>query len=181
MSDDGKQVELNIPMYNDMGEAIGKFMDYSVAKFDVRIIGGSTLPLNRWAYLSELKELLKLGVVDDIAVLAETDVKQKDKIAERKSLYAQMQQKISSLEKQVKDQAGIRQTLERQLIQSGVKAKVMQVENEVRKNAGDTMVKMKDTQRRMQTDRDVTREKLRLIEQQTRKANGNGTNGKPRD
>jgi len=181
MSDNGKQVELNIPMYNDMGEAIGKFMDYSVAKFDVRIIGGSTLPLNRWAYLSELKELLKLGVVDDIAVLAETDVKQKDKIAERKSLYAQMQQKISSLEKQVKDQAGIRQTLERQLIQSGVKAKVMQVENEVRKNAGDTMVKMKDTQRRMQTDRDITREKLRLIEQQTRKANGNGTNGKPRD
>ncbi len=176
-----KQVQLNIPMYNDMGEAIGKFMDYSAGKFDVRIIGGSTLPLNRWAYLSELKELLKLGVVDDIAVLAETDVKQKDKIAERKSLYAQMQKKISSLEKQVKDQAGIRQTLERQLIQSGVKAKVMQVENEVRKNAGDTMVKMKDTQRRMQSDRDMTREKLRLIEQQTRKANGNGTNGKPRD
>ncbi len=176
-----KQVQLNIPMYNDMGEAIGKFMDYSAGKFDVRIIGGSTLPLNRWAYLSELKELLKLGVVDDIAVLAETDVKQKDKIAERKSLYAQMQKKISSLEKQVKDQAGIRQTLERQLIQSGVKAKVMQVENEVRKNAGDTMVKMKDTQRRMQSDRDMTREKLRLIEQQTRKANGNGNNGKPRD
>ena len=100
-----KQVQLNIPMYNDMGEAIGKFMDYSAGKFDVRIIGGSTLPLNRWAYLSELKELLKLGVVDDIAVLAETDVKQKDKIAERKSLYAQMQKKISSLEKQVKDQA----------------------------------------------------------------------------
>ena len=99
-----KQVQLNIPMYNDMGEAIGKFMDYSAGKFDVRIIGGSTLPLNRWAYLSELKELLKLGVVDDIAVLAETDVKQKDKIAERKSLYAQMQKKISSLEKQVKDQ-----------------------------------------------------------------------------
>ena len=176
-----KQVQINIPMYNDMGEAIGKFMDYSAGKFDVRIIGGSTLPLNRWAYLSELKELLKLGVVDDIAVLAETDVKQKDKIAERKSLYAQMQKKISSLEKQIKDQAGIRQTLERQLIQSGVKAKVMQVENEVRKNAGDTMVKMKDTQRRMQSDRDMTREKLRLIEQQTRKANGNGNNGKPRD
>ena len=168
-------------MYNDMGEAIGKFMDYSSAKFDVRIIGGSTLPLNRWAYLSELKELLKLGVVDDIAVLAETDVKQKDKIAERKSLYAQMQSKISDLEKKVKDSEGIRQTLERQLVQSGVKAKVMQVENEVRKNAGDTIVKMKDTARKMNSDKEVTKEKLRLIEQQQRKANGNGNNGKPRD
>ena len=176
-----KQVEINVPMYNDMGEAIGKFMDYSSAKFDVRIIGGSTLPLNRWAYLSELKELLKLGVVDDIAVLAETDVKQKDKIAERKSLYAQMQSKISDLEKKVKDSEGIRQTLERQLVQSGVKAKVMQVENEVRKNAGDTIVKMKDTARKMNSDKEVTKEKLRLIEQQQRKANGNGNNGKPRD
>lgn len=176
-----KQVEINIPMYNDMGEAIGKFMDYSSAKFDVRIIGGSTLPLNRWAYLSELKELLKLGVVDDIAVLAETDVKQKDKIAERKSLYAQMQSKISDLEKKVKDSEGIRQTLERQLVQSGVKAKVMQVENEVRKNAGDTIVKMKDTARKMNSDKEVTKERLRLIEQQQRKANGNGNNGKPRD
>ena len=78
---------------------VGKFLDYESAKFDVRIIGGSTLPLNRWAYLSEMKELLKLGVVDDIAVLAETDVKQKDKIAQRKSLYSQMQSKISSLKR----------------------------------------------------------------------------------
>ncbi len=181
LEEKGKQVEINIPMYNDMGEAVGKFLDYESAKFDVRIIGGSTLPLNRWAYLAEMKELLKLGVVDDIAVLAETDVKQKDKIAQRKSLYSQMQSKISDLEKKVKDSEGIRQTLERQLVQSGVKAKVMQVENEVRKSAGDSMLKMKDSERRMKHDKEATKEKLRLIEQQVRKANGNGNNGKPRD
>tara|TARA_R100000278_G_scaffold57885_1_gene47561 strand:+ start:960 stop:3209 length:2250 start_codon:yes stop_codon:yes gene_type:complete len=180
LQDGTKEVQINIPMYNDMGEAVGKFMDYGASQFDVRIISGSTLPLNRWAYLAEMKELLKLGVVDDIAVLAETDVKQKQKIAERKSLYSQMQQKISDLEKKVKDSEGIRQTLERQLVQSGVKAKVMQVENEVRKNVGESLVKMKDTQRRMAVDRDATKDKLRLIEQQ-RKANGNGNNGKPTD
>ena len=42
-----KQIEINIPMYNDMGEAIGKYLDYGSAQFDVRIIGGSTLPVNR--------------------------------------------------------------------------------------------------------------------------------------
>ena len=63
-----------------MGEAIGKSMDISAQKFDIRIVSGSTLPVNRWAYLEELKQLMQLGVVDDIAVLAETDIKNKDKI-----------------------------------------------------------------------------------------------------
>ena len=175
LQEEGKQVELNVPIYNDMGEAVGKFLDYESGKFDVRIIGGSTLPVNRWAYLAELKELLKLGVVDDIAVLAETDVRQKDKIAERKSLYAQMQSQISNLEEKVKDQDGIMQTLERQLVQSGIKAKVMQVENEVRKTAGDVQLKMRDTERKLSADKEITSDKLRLIEQQQkqRKANGN--------
>ena len=47
-----REVEINIPIFNDMGEAIGKSMDYSAAKFDIRIISGSTLPINRWAYLA---------------------------------------------------------------------------------------------------------------------------------
>jgi hypothetical protein len=55
-----KQVEINMPIYNDLGEAIGKFNDYAAAKFDVRIVAGSTLPVNRWAYLEELKQLMQL-------------------------------------------------------------------------------------------------------------------------
>ena len=46
--------------FNDLGEAIGKWKDYSAAKFDVRITAGSTLPVNRWAYLDELKQMLVL-------------------------------------------------------------------------------------------------------------------------
>jgi len=67
------------------------------------------------------------------------------------------------------------QTLERQLVQSGIKAKVMQVENEVRKTAGDVQLKMKDTERQMSSNKELTANKLRLIEQQQkqRKANGN--------
>jgi hypothetical protein len=175
LQEEGKEVEINIPIYNDMGEAVSKFMDYGSSKFDVKIVAGSTLPVNRWAYLAELKELLKLGVVDDIAVLAETDVRQKDKIAQRKSLYSQMQSQISELSEQVKDKDGQLQTLERQLIQAGIKAKVMQVENEVRKSAGDNTLKMRDTVRGMEADRSATRDKLKLIEKEaqmnTRKAN----------
>jgi|TARA_R110002050_G_scaffold61632_2_gene136136 hypothetical protein len=128
-----RKIEINIPMYNDFGEAIGKAYDYESAKFDVRIIAGSTLPVNRWAYVAELKELMQLGVIDDIALLSETDIKNKEQIAKRKSVYAQQQSQLGSQEEQIKDLTGTIETLERQLVQAGIKGKVMQASMEVNK------------------------------------------------
>ena len=143
---DQKKVEINVPMYNDMGEAIGKFKDYATAKFDIRIVAGSTLPVNRWAYLDELKQLMQLGVIDDIALLAETDIKNKENIVKRKSLYAQLQSQIASLEEQVKNGSGTIETLERQLVQAGIKGKVMQSAMEINAKKNDVKSTMKDEQ-----------------------------------
>ena len=130
---EGKEQEINIPIYNDMGEAIGKSMDIEALKYDVRVVQGSTLPVNRWAYLEELKQLMQLGVVDDIAVLAETDIKNKENIVKRKSLYSQLQGQIQQLSEAVKDSEGTIETLERQLVQAGVKNKIMQADVEINK------------------------------------------------
>ena len=114
-----------------MGWRKGKFNDYATAKFDVRIVSGSTLPVNRWAYLEELKQLLNLGVVDDIAVLSETDIRNKDKIAQRKSMYSQLQGRLGQMEEVLKDKEGTIETLERQLVQAGIKGKVKDAEMEI--------------------------------------------------
>ena len=134
---EGKQVEINVPIYNDMGKAVGKWRDYPSAKFDVKIVAGSTLPVNRWAYLEELKQLMNLGVVDDIAVLAETDIKNKESIVKRKSLYSQLKNQIENKDEEIKNQAGTIETLERQLVQAGIKNKIMQGDVEVSKKTHD--------------------------------------------
>ncbi len=147
-----REVEINIPIFNDMGEAIGKSMDYSAAKFDIRIVSGSTLPINRWAYLAELKELLQLGVVDDLAVLAETDIKKKDLIAKRKSLYSQLQGQLQQLQEAMKDKEGTIETLERQLVQAGIKGKVMQAEMEITKQKEEVKGDTKDAYRQTEAE-----------------------------
>ena len=168
-----RTVEINVPLYNDLGKAIGKWRDYPASKFDVRIIAGSTLPVNRWAYLAELKELMKLGIIDDIAVLAETDVRGKEKIAERKSLYSQLKSQIDSLSENVKDKDGTIETLERQLVQAGIKNKVMQGSMEVGKQVYDTKgniykeeletkAKQKHLRKIMDEDVKSTKESIRL-------------------
>ena len=128
-----REAEINIPIYNDMGEAIGKSMDITAIKYDVRIVSGSTLPVNRWAYLEELKQLMQLGVIDDIALLAETDIKNKENIVKRKSLYSQLQSRLGQMEEALKDKEGTIETLERQLVQAGIKMKVGQAEIEINK------------------------------------------------
>jgi hypothetical protein len=132
-----RQVEINVPMYNDLGQAIGKWKDYSSAKFDVKIVAGSTLPINRWAYLAELKELMNLGVVDDIAVLAETDIKNKESIVKRKSLYSQLKGQLAGKDEEIKEKTGTIETLTRQLVQAGIKNKIMQGNVEVSKKTHD--------------------------------------------
>ena len=155
-----RELEINIPIFNDMGEAIGKSMDYSAAKFDVKVVAGSTLPINRWAYLAELKELLQLGVVDDLAVLAETDIKKKDLIAKRKSIYSQLQSQLSQMQEALKDKDGTIETLERQLVQAGIKGKVMQAEMEINKQKEEIKGENKDASRQTQAEQAVLQDSL---------------------
>ena len=138
-----KEVEINIPIYNDYGEAVGRWMDYATAKFDIRIVAGATLPLNRWALLEEYFKWFQAGLIDDIAMLAETDIRGKKNIAKRKSLYAQMQSQLSQMEEALKDKDGTIETLSRQLVQAGIKDKIKSGEMEVRKDLLETQAQQK--------------------------------------
>ena len=166
-----RTIEINIPMYNDFGESIGKIYDYQVAKFDERIVAGSTLPVNRWAYVAELKELMQLGVIDDIALLGETDIRNKEQIAKRKSMYAQLQGQVGSQEEQIKDLTGTIETLERQLVQAGIKGQVMQasveinkkkeeVKSELNKGYSETEAKQKVLRSELQNQAEVKKAEL---------------------
>ena len=155
-----RQVEINVPLYNDKGESIGKALELATAKFDIRIVAGSTMPVNRWAYLDELKQMLQLGVIDDVALLAETDLKNKEQIAKRKSLYSQLQGQISGAQTTIKDQKGTIETLERQVVQAGIKMKIMKAEMEVHKKKVDAQGKIQRAQDQVQDSSKAERAKL---------------------
>jgi hypothetical protein len=138
-----KETRINIPIYNDYGEAVGKWNDYASGKFDVRIVAGATMPLNRWALLEEYFRWFQAGLIDDIAMIGETDIRNKERIIERKSLYAQLQSQLQQMEEAVKDKDGTIETLSRQLVQAGIKDKVRTGESEVRKDVLQTEAQQK--------------------------------------
>ena len=133
-----KEVRINIPIYNDFGEAIQRFKDYSTARFDIRIVAGATMPVNRWALLEEYFKWFQAGLIDDIAMVAETDIRNKKQLLERKSVYSELQGQVASMEEAIKDKEGTIETLERQLVQAGIKMKVGEAKNEIRKDVIET-------------------------------------------
>ena len=156
-----KEVRININMYNDYGKAIGKYKDYAAARFDVRIIAGATLPLNRWALLEEYFKWYQAGLIDDIAMLAETDIRNKDKIVERKSMLSQMQGQLQSIQGLIKEKDGTIETLQRQLVQAGIKMKVGDASNEIRKDVLETEAQQKLLKGMLKVEFEKMRDKMK--------------------
>ena len=138
-----KETRINIPIYNDFGDEINKWSDYGSARFDIRIVAGASMPINRWALLEEYFRWYQAGLIDDIAMLAETDVRGKENIIERKSLYSQLQSQIAELEEQVKDEKGTVETLSRQLVQAGIRHNIDSGSMESRKDVLETEAQQK--------------------------------------
>ena len=138
-----KKVEINIPIYNDYGKAIGKWMDYETARFDIRIVAGASMPINRWALIEEYFRWFQAGLIDDIAMLAETDIRGKKQIAQRKSLYSQLSSQLEQLQEAVKDKEGTIETLERQLVQAGIKDKIRNAEHDTKKDVLQTQAQQR--------------------------------------
>jgi len=160
--DQEKEVRINIPIYNDYGKVISMYKDYAHARFDVRLVAGATMPVNRWALLEEYFRWFQAGLIDDIAMIGETDIRNKKSIVERKSMYSQMQQQISSMEESLKDSQGTIETLERQLVQAGIKMKVGDASNEIRKDVLDTEAQQKLLRGMLKTEFDKAKAELQM-------------------
>lgn len=164
---DQTEFEINVPIYDDKGEVIGRYNDYATGRYDIRIIAGSTLPVNRWAVLEEYKQYLELGIIDDIAFLQETDIKNKNAIIERKSAMAQLNQQVQQMDEMLKDANGTIETLERQLVQAGIKSKVQDASVEI--NAAKTEAKSQENLvvERMRDALKLAREELALAKRES--------------
>lgn len=158
---ESRDVEINVPIYGDNGDVIGRYNDYASSRYDIRIIAGSTLPINRWAITEEYMKYLELGVIDDIAFIAETDIKNKDELLRRKSMLAQQQQQIQSMEEAIKDRDGTIETLQRQLVQAGIKGQIKDAEMEIDRSKTELKMADKLFQERIRDELKMTREAMK--------------------
>ena len=110
---------------------------------------GATQPINRWALLDEYFKWYQSGLIDDIAMLEHTDIRNKKSILQRKSLYSQLQQQLEGLTETLKDREGTIETLQRQVIQSEIQNKIDEGSRQVDSQITKTIAQQKLLQQRM--------------------------------
>jgi hypothetical protein len=132
-----KKHEINIPVYNDLGDVAGRWNELGDFSYDLKFVAGGTLPSNKWAKAQEYKELYQVGLIDDIAAMAELDIPDKEAVIKRKALYYQLQNQIAQMEETIKQLKGTNETLERQIVQAGIKNKIGVTETELNKAAAE--------------------------------------------
>ena len=126
------------------------------------------MPVNRWALLEEYFKWFQAGLIDDIAMIAETDIRNKKQVIERKSVYSQLQGQVSSMEESVKDKEGTIETLQRQLVQAGIKMQVDKGGNEIRKDVLETEAQQKLLRGMMKLEFEKMRDQMKTDMQSTK-------------
>ena len=137
---------------------IGRWNDYESSRFDVRIVAGSTQPINRWALQDEYFKWFEGGLIDDIAMVEVTDIRNKKQLLKRKSLYTEMQNQLAQMEDQMKELQGENETLERQIVQAGIKLKINESDVKAQKQYLETEAEQK-----------LTRQVMKIAAQESKK------------
>ena len=130
-------VEINKPEYNLEGKIVSKYFDYSSTQFDVRLISGSTLPVDRFRKLNLAIEMLKINCATRREVIEQSDFVNKERLLAELSEIEQLQGQVQSLTDQLKAKEGDIQTFERELTHLQIKEKVNEHEKVLSKHMAD--------------------------------------------
>ena len=127
------QMEINSPLYDDVGNLMGKVNDITIGKYDVIVLSGSTLPSNRWARFEYYMQLYSSGLIDQIEVLKQTDVADMEGVMQRAGQMQQMQQQIQAQTDEIKKLKGDLQTAQRESLHDRKRVEVKEFEKKLAK------------------------------------------------
>ena len=119
MKPDGvvSEVTLNEPLYDDFtGAVLGRMNDVTIGNYDLIVVGGSTLPSNRWARFEYYMQLFQQGIIDQQEVLEQTEVADTEGVLKRSGMLQQMQQQLQAQEEEIKKLRGDLQTAQRESV-----------------------------------------------------------------
>jgi len=173
-----KEYEINVPIFNDIGDIIDKMYDYETLKFDIRVVSNSTLPTNKEAEEGRWIELQEKGITDDVETIKHIQgIDDKEALMKRKSVYSQQAGQIESLDGEVKKLQGDLQTAQRAVVNAQIQNDVLRGNMENHKDVVETEGQQKNLQKQMKNELDLFKKELRLLAKQV--AQNNKTETKP--
>ncbi len=124
-NNDINEYMVNKRMYDDKSNELKTIEnDILLGQFDVRVIGNSTMPSNKWGEWNIYMEAYQAGLIDRQEALKKTDIFDKEGVMQRMDIVQQLQQQLQGAQEQIKKLSGDLQTANRAEVQSRKRTEV---------------------------------------------------------
>jgi hypothetical protein len=116
---------INKKIYDDKTGAIqSREQQLHVGDYDIRIVGNSTMPSNKWAEWQIYLEAFQMGLIDRTEALKKTEIFDKDGILQRSDEVDQLKGQLQQQEEQIKELSGDLQTARREAVSARQRTEV---------------------------------------------------------
>jgi len=116
-NNDIDEYTINKRLYDDKTKELMNIEnDISIGQFDIRVIGSSTMPSNKWGEWNVYMEAYQAGLIDRQEALKKTEIFDKQGILQRMDVVAQLQQQLQGAQEQIKKLSGDLQTRDRESV-----------------------------------------------------------------
>ena len=108
--------------------------DITLNQFDIRIIGNSTMPSNKWGEWNIYMEAYQAGLIDKVEALKKTDIFDKQGVLERTDMIAKLQQQLQGAQEQIKKLSGDLQTAQRESVHDRKRVEIAKFQGKLKES-----------------------------------------------
>ena len=162
-NNDINEFTVNKRLYDDKTKELQAIEnEISVGQFDIRVIGNSTMPSNKWGEWEIYMQAYQSGLIDKVEALKKTDIFDKEGVLSSTDQIMQLQQALQGAQQQIKKVSGDLQTAHRESIQARKRTEVEKFKAELNKDSSDKKAEDKLAIGRLKDAVKLESEKLRV-------------------
>ena len=124
-NNDINEFTVNSRLYDDKTNELQKIEnDITVGQFDIRILGGSTLPSNKYGEFQLYMEAYQAGLIDRVEALKKSEIFDKQGVLQRTDEVNKLKNMLGQAQEQLKKLGGDLQTAQRETVSSRQRTEV---------------------------------------------------------
>ncbi len=163
-NNDITEFTINKKLYDDKTNELQQIENnIAIGIFDIRVIGNSTMPSNKWGEWNVYMEAYQAGLIDKVEALKKTEIFDKDGVIERTDRIASLEGQLQGAQDQIKKLEGDLQTAHRESVQSRKKVEVEKFKGKLKEHEFDSKTKTKVSLDKLSNAVKLESEKLRLV------------------
>ena len=165
-NNDLDEFTINQRMYDDKTQELQTIEnDVTVGQFDIRVIGNSTMPSNKWGEWNIYMEAYQAGLIDRNESLKKTEIFDKEGVLSRMDIIKQLQQQLQGAQEQIKKLSGDLQTAHRESVSSRKRTEVEKFKSQLKGYEADTKAKNQVSINQIKSAVNLETEKMKMENQ----------------